>query len=57
MAPPVYYTRNTEGELFIFTTEDRHRKYVQVNIPFMSFVYDFSGMGKEIKKIKKAYQI
>ena len=49
--------KNTEGELFIFTTEDRHRKYVQVNIPFMSFVYDFSDMGKEIKKIKKAYQI
>jgi len=58
IAPPVYRIKiKNTGESFVFTTEHSQGKYLQLHVPFINMIFDYSAMSKEIKKVKTAYQI
>ncbi|MBO6496038.1 MAG: hypothetical protein JJ978_10765 [Roseivirga sp.] len=58
VTPPLYLIKLKEsGRVVIFPTEHSRGKYVSVNTPFGSLIGDISEMGKEIKRIKRVYNI
>ncbi len=58
ISPPAYKLKlKSTGEHIIFVTESVKGNYVEVRIPGLNFIVDFSQMGKEIKRIKRDYGI
>lgn len=57
--PPLYKLKFKDDHLgaIFFATESHQGTYTEVNLPFMSLIFDHSQMGRLIGRIKNTYDI